>query len=798
MGGPVQRAEHQSQRIDTQRFHALAPVSEWVGFPASLTSFWGREQEVADVSALVQNPAHRLVTLLGPGGIGKTRLALAVAEHVEQAFPGGAAFISLASVIHEDHVPGAVAAALGVVGHPGHTVTQSIVHALQGRRFLLILDNLEHLAGSTMRRVIQDLLDHCPLLTILATSREPLHLALERRYLTPPLSTRVEEQSGQRPSDLAALHLFVARAEAVRSDFTLGHNDALHIGEICRRLDGLPLAIELAAAWMRLLSPAVLRERLQACLPLLTGGPLDQPARFQTMRAAIAWSFDLLCPEEAAAMRRLSVFRGGFTLEGAADVIRRAEHDVPATEWDVLHLLGTLCDKSLLHPLDAVGPMPRFGMLETVREFAHDLLAESGELEETRRAHATLYRDLAERIEPILLGPAEDVWLRLYDDEMGNVREALSWGLANDPELALRLSGAMGWFWTWYHLPEGQHWLAQAIAATPNARPLYRARALIFAMSIAILRGDEASLSELMPVSLEAAEDAESAMTTGHVIWLSCAEATYTGDCDTADAGLDRALTFVAAPATPSELATAAYIKSSRGDTAFMRGNRALGINLFEEALQQLRTTGGSCIPVIVFSNYAGWLLSIEMVQRAREVLQEAVRFASTTAVTWQSATTLTGLALADALEHNFASAARRLGALEAIRIRADLMTPFYYQARIDEATQLALDHLGRFVFAREWEAGYADPVEVVVTMREDAASLGERSASTLARDLGLTRREFQVLALVAAGHSDRDIAARLCISVRTASKHVGAILVKLGVTSRAEAAVRAMHLGLA
>jgi DNA-binding CsgD family transcriptional regulator len=229
-----------------------------------------------------------------------------------------------------------------------------------------------------------------------------------------------------------------------------------------------------------------------------------------------------------------------------------------------------------------------------------------------------------------------------------------------------------------------------------------------------------------------------------------------------------------------------------------MRGHRALGINLFEESLRQLRTTGGSCIPAIVFSNYAGWLLSVNMVHRAREVLQEAVRFASTTAVTWHSATTLTGLALADAREHNFATAARRLGALEAIRVRADLMIPFYYQVRIDEAAQLALNNLGPFVYEREWEAGYTDPAEVVATMREDATSLGERGASTLARDLGLTRREFQVLALVAAGHSDRDIAVRLCISVRTASTHVGSMRVKLGAASRAEAAVRAIHLGLA
>jgi DNA-binding NarL/FixJ family response regulator len=218
----------------------------------------------------------------------------------------------------------------------------------------------------------------------------------------------------------------------------------------------------------------------------------------------------------------------------------------------------------------------------------------------------------------------------------------------------------------------------------------------------------------------------------------------------------------------------------------------------FEEALEELRSTGGSCVPVIVFSNFAGWLLSFGMVQRARQVLQEAVVFASTSAMTWQSATTLTGLALADALESKMVIAARRLGAVEAIRIRADLTIPIHYQLRLDQATQLARDHLGQRAFQREWERGHSDPLALVATMREDTIAPLDRRGAEVARELGLTLREVEVLALVAAGMSDRDIAAKLFISVRTASKHVGSILVKMGVTSRAEAAVRAMHMGLA
>jgi predicted ATPase/DNA-binding CsgD family transcriptional regulator len=794
----VQRTDVPDVAGDVLRIQPVAPEPEWLGFPSALSSFFGREQEIADVAGLLRNPRHRLITLVGPGGVGKTRLALAVAEHVEREFPGGAAFIPLAPVSQADQVPGAVASVLGVRGHPERTTTQSIASALQGRRFLIILDNLEHLTGDNLRAFVQELLEVCPLLTILATSREPLRLTLERRYMTRPLSTSPGTARGEPLTDLPSLQLFVARAEAVRHDFTLGTGDAEHIVDICRRLDGLPLAIELAAAWMRLLTPAALRERLQARLPLLIGGSPDQPVRLQTMSATIAWSYDLLPPAEAAALRRLSVFRGGFTLEAAAVVVQPPREDPAEAELATLNILGSLCDKSLLQPLETVGAIQRFGMLETVREFAHERLVEAGELADAKRAHATYYCALTERVEPILLGPDEGTWMRLYDAEMGNLREAMAWGLCHEPEVALRIAGAVSWFWTWFHMAEARDWLARALAAAPAAPPHLRARALAFEISIAFLVGDASAVQELLPATLDAAEHSNDPIIKGHAAWLQAIPPIYAADLNSSDAQFDRSLEYLKAASTPSEIGLAAFIRACRGDTAFMRGQRALGISLFEEALAQLRTIGGSCFAVVVLSNYAGWLLSFDMSQRAREVLQEAARLASTAAVTWQVATTLVGLALADAMEGKALAAARRLGALDAIRVRADLMTPFFYQDRIDRATQLARDELGPRIFEREWEAGYADPAAIVATMQEDAGSLRERHVSEMARKLGLTLRELQVLELVAAGKSDREIAAALFISVRTASKHVGSIRDKMGVASRAEAAVRALQLGLA
>lgn len=391
----MQRADLIDNLETLQTARRLVPVlaPEWAGFPAALTALFGREQEVTQVSALLRDPHQRLVSLLGPGGVGKTRLAVAVAENVEGNFPDGAAFVPLAPLSHPGDVPVAVAATLGAISHPERPTTQSIVMALQERRLLLILDNLEHLLARGVAAFVLELLDRCPHLHVLVTSREPLRVSREQRYLTPPLHTPAGEQNPRALAELPAVQLFVARASGVRQDFKLAPGDVVVVAEICRRLDGLPLAIELAAAWMRVLTAAALLARLTERLPLLARGNVDQPERFQTMRAAIRWSYDLLTPEEALALRRLSVFRGGFTLEAAAHVVLSPDESATDRALTILNLVAILCDKSLLAPADAIGEVQRFTMLETVREFAYEQLAGTDDLARTNAAQAGYFRD---------------------------------------------------------------------------------------------------------------------------------------------------------------------------------------------------------------------------------------------------------------------------------------------------------------------------------------------------------------------------------------------------------------------
>jgi predicted ATPase/class 3 adenylate cyclase len=381
-------------------FPALRTLEGYLNnLPRQPTPLLGREREVAAVDQFLRQADVQLVTLTGPGGVGKTRLALQVAADLLDVFPDGAFFVELALLTDPALVPSTVASALGVREEGGQPVFKALTAFLSDRRLLLALDNFEYLLHSAP--IISDLLRVCPEVKILATSRAPLHLRGEREFPVHPLTVPdpSQRESTAQLTQYEAVRLFVERAQAAKPDFTLNDENAAAVVEICRRLDGLPLAIELAAARIKLLPPQALLERLGERLKVLTGGARDAPARQRTLRDAIAWSHDLLSEDNQTLFRRLAVFAGGCTLE-AVEAVTNSTGDL-----DTFEGMAALVDESLLRQVEESGGDPRFYLLETVREFGLERLATSTEAATIRQAHATYFAGLTEVLRPGIDGP---------------------------------------------------------------------------------------------------------------------------------------------------------------------------------------------------------------------------------------------------------------------------------------------------------------------------------------------------------------------------------------------------------
>ncbi|TML76960.1 MAG: protein kinase, partial [Actinobacteria bacterium] len=435
--------------------------------------------ELAAVSALFRDEGARLVTLTGPGGTGKTRLGLAVAQALEPELRDGALFISLAPVSSPELLVSTIAEALDVRDGE-RPLAEDVSESLRERRLLLVLDNFEQLLDAAP--VVGDLLAAAPRLWVLATSRAPLRLAAEHEYPVPPFDTPDADLPFEALVQTDVLRLFAARARAVDPDFELDTVTAPDIARVCARLDGLPLAIELAAARSKLLAPAALLERLEREPHLLPTGPRDAPARQRTLAATIRWSYDLLGPEERVAFARLGVFSGGCTLEAA-------EHVCEVT----LETLASLVDNNLLRRRDS-----RFAMLETIRHFAVELLEEDGAAE-VRRRHAEWLADLAAATKAANLAGEDPVpWLDRLEAEHSNIRAALGWAIDADVELALQLVSALRPFWEVRgHWAEGLRWADEALAADGATAPEVRAAAVAFAAGAALRVGELARADEL-------------------------------------------------------------------------------------------------------------------------------------------------------------------------------------------------------------------------------------------------------------------------------------------------------------
>ena len=540
---------------------------------------------------LLGRPEVRLLTLTGPAGVGKTRLALQVATDLLECYPDGVYFVNLAPLRDPDLVLLTVAQTLALREVEGQPLLALLQVSLQEKHLLLVLDNFEQVVAAAPWLV--ELLEACPALKILVTSREVLRLRAEHQFPVPPLAlpdlTCLPEKTAlvQYP----AVNLFLQRAQAVRPDVQLTTGNAVAIAELCIHLDGLPLAIELAAAHVKWLAPQELLARLDRRLQLLSGGARDLPERQQTLRNTITWSYNLLSTEEQQLFRRLAVFVGGCQL-AAAEAVSRTLGDGTLPIW---HGVSSLIDKSLLQATEQAGEGPRLIMLETLREYGVECLAVHGEEEATRRAHAAYYLRLAEEAEQTQFGAEQVVWLERLEREHDNLRAALHWSLeqgeaGHSMELALRLGGALWLFWILHgHYNEGRAFLERALAENQGVMVSVRAKALRAAAWLALNQDDihwaETFCEESLALSRELGDTAGIADTLfglGHV-------ATLQGDLVAAYSLTGKAVSLA------REMGDKWRIASGLHDLAWVRLERGEYVRaraMYEECLVDFRELG--------------------------------------------------------------------------------------------------------------------------------------------------------------------------------------------------------------
>ena len=562
--------------------------------PSTFTSFVGREQEVAEISALLKQPEMRLVTLLGPGGIGKTRLSLAVATEMRSFFVDGSCFVGLAAISDPQLVMPTIAQELGLKESGTHPPFQQVQAFVGEQSLLLLLDNFEQVVAAAPE--IEELLATCPNLKILVTSRAVLHLSAEQVVSVAPLALPdlAKGLNSESIAQSTAVTLFVQRARSQLPGFQVMPVNAQAIAEICVQLDGLPLAIELAAARIRLLPPQTLLSHLSQRMQVLTGGSRSAPARHRTLRNTLQWSYDLLGKEEQALFRLLTVFIGGWTLE-AAEALAQGTGQA---NLDVLNTLSALLDNSLLQQSEQEAEEPRFRMLQTVREYGLELLEATGERETTQAVHARYFLALAEQAQPELEGPNQTVWLQRLEQEHDNLRAALEWTLeegtdeqtSERKELALRLSPALELFWYFRgYYSEARTLLERVLASSEGQSASLHARVQQAAAFFAILMGDHKRAEVLAQQSLEFFRELNDIRGMARSLSLLALVAWAVGKPAEGLALSEERVRLIRQVGKPGEVAEALW---QHGYELSTHGEYDRGQALFEEALRLFRKAG--------------------------------------------------------------------------------------------------------------------------------------------------------------------------------------------------------------
>lgn len=808
--------------------------------PQSLTSFVGRAAHVADVSARLQQPEVRLLTLVGPAGVGKTRVALAAAELASSGVPDGARYVPCASLRNAQELAHAIAEVFNLHATSTDSIESRVINHLRGRGVLLVLDNLEHILPVPF---VTRFLTACQQVKVLATSRTVLHLSGEHEYIVPPMELPDPGQTLPL-EELAAIEsvaLIVDRARQVAPAFAVTTENATDLAAICIRLDGLPLAIELAAARLKVFSPGALLDRLSDRLALLVGGPSDQPPHQRTIRDTIGWSYDLLTPREQRAFRRLAVFSGGIPPNAASRVCHDGEIEANDAVSVSLALdeLTSLCDQSLLQQVKNPADGPRFFMLETVRAYALDQLRCNDELEHIRDRHARYYVDFVESATQRMLGADQETWAKRIEQELPDIRDALqALRASGDAERYTRLACAMFKFWRMRGtLIEGRSWMGPALttAWTSKLPADLRAKAFTNAGWLAWEQGDTPHATEYGEEALAISSDAglDTGMARAYSLLsiidtrlgenhralarmeLSLKHHRLAEDLDNV-AGTLNNLALLAMEADDFERAAELCAESRRSFAALdnpygeshaidNRGVALYCLGRFEEAVQCSRD---SLAIARRLEDKRGIAISLDHKGKCARALGDLV-------AAWEAheeslpyrrdlgdprglLTWLEAMALWMVEADQPAPAVTTLGAVEVVRIGSRIPLQRHEIGDHVETVALARASLGDTEFEMLFARGRWQSLDETVDAMYDAARLraaeltrdSARQAATVAR-YGLTPREQDVALLIEERYSDKEIAEALFISHRTVARHVASIFDKLDVHTRREATER-------